>query len=384
MDNSNNDLALVLSGGGARAAYQVGFLLALARHFPDLNIPILTGVSAGAINAAFLANHRGSFAEATVDLAELWRGLTIDQVFCTGSLSLLKIAARWGLSLILGGHGPTTRGFVDTEPLQQLLQNKMAPGTGKLSGISENLRQGRLKALAITGTNYGTGQAVTWVQGKNIDMWERPHRRSAATEISIAHVMASAALPLFFPAVQVGSAWFGDGGIRQSAPFAPALHLGAERILAVSTRYLRLLDEADTPVSHGYPPATQIIGALLNSVFLDVLDEDARSLNMVNSLLRKTPAQSSPGPVPIALFILRPTCDIGKLCGQYEPDLPKLFRYLGRGLGTHKTQSPDGLSMMMFEPDYLDRMLVIGEADAEARMPEISALLQQKGGLAKT
>ncbi len=374
---ANNDLALVLSGGGARAAYQVGFLLSLAKFKPDLNIPILTGVSAGAINAAFLANHTGSFAEAVADLAELWCGLTLDQVFRADSWSLGKNVLGWGTNLLFGGLGitPGVRGLVDTTPLRQLLLQNLAPA-GALSGIGENLRQGKLKALAITGTNYGTGQSVTWVQGKDINLWERPHRRSVRTEISVAHIMASAALPLFFPAVQVGNAWFGDGGIRQAAPFAPSLHLGGGRILAISTRYQRSLPEADTPVIQGYPPPAQIIGVLMNSIFLDVLDQDARSLEMVNRLLSKIPPGSSPGPSQIELFLSRPSCDIGKLSGQFEQDLPRLFRYLVRGIGTHKTGSPDWLSMVMFDPRYIRQMLKVGEADATARRQDISALLE--------
>lgn len=379
MINLQKDLALVLSGGGARAAYQVGFLRALAKQFPDLNIPILTGVSAGAINAAFLANHRGTFRQAVDDLTLLWRGLSLDQVFRTDSWALMRIALRWGMSLAFGGFGiaPEVRGLVDTCPLEQLLRRRLVLQDGKLSGIGENLRQGRLKALAITGTNYCTGQAVTWVQGKGIAMWERPHRQSVATEMSLSHVMASAALPLFFPAVQVDDAWFGDGGIRQSAPLSPALHLGAGRILAISTRYERSMAEACTPAVVGYPPPAQILGALMNSVFLDVLDKDAHTLELINSLLSKIPPGVDPGPSPVELLMLRPSCDIGQLSSEYESDLPGMFRHLGRGIGTHKTLSPDWLSMVMFEPAYLERLLKIGEKDAEARMDELVALVQK-------
>ena len=146
MANLTSDLALVLSGGGARAAYQVGFLRCLARHYPQLSIPILTGVSAGAINAAFLANHRGSFAEAVDDLSAWWRSLTVDQVFHTDSWNLTKIVARWGASLVFGGLGfaPAVRGLVDTSPLEQLLAKRLAAPGGRLTGVSENLLLGRL------------------------------------------------------------------------------------------------------------------------------------------------------------------------------------------------------------------------------------------------
>jgi len=384
MAEGRNELALVLGGGGARAAYQVGFLRSVARHFPQLNIPILTGVSSGAINAAFLANHRGTFAEAVADLSEMWRNLTIGQVFCVDTWSLVRDMARWGLCLASGGLGkaPSVRGLVETAPLRKLLQNRLAPDGVPLSGVAENLRQGRLKALAITGTDYGTGQAVTWVQGMSLEMWERPHRRSVSTAINIAHVMASAALPLFFPAIEVDDAWYGDGGIRQSAPLAPALHLGAGRILAISTRYERQMAEADTPQVSGYPPLAQIIGTMMNSVFLDMLDQDARNLELVNRLLREIPPNDKPGPVAIKLFLLRPSCDLGRLSGQFEPHLPGMFRDLTRGIGTHRTKSPDWLSMVMFEPRYLERLMAIGETDAEARVEDVAALLNGEAGRA--
>jgi len=377
LQNGGNDLALVLSGGGARAAYQVGLLRTLAKHFPNLNIPILTGVSAGAINAAFLANHRGSFTEAVEDLTAVWRGLTLDQVFRIDSWSLMKNVASWGARLAFGGSDPrpSVRGLVDTAPLCTMLQKVFAASDKKLTGIGENLRQGRLKALAITGTNYGTGQAVTWVQGKNIAMWERPYRHSAAAEFAVDHIMASAALPLFFPAIEVDGIWYGDGGIRQSAPLSPALHLGAKRILAISTRYECPMADGATSMIHGYPPPAQIIGALMNSIFLDVLDQDARALQLVNHLLEKIPDGVETGSDPIDLFMLRPSCDIGKISGQFESRLPGLFRHLGRSLGTNKTNSPDWLSMVMFEPHYITKMLEIGEADAQMRLNDLATLL---------
>ena len=187
MIGDGNGLALVLSGGGARAAYQVGFLRCLARNFPDLNIPIMTGVSAGAINAAFLANYQGSFAEAVEELSSLWLGLSVDQVFCVDTLKLISNVFRWGVRLISGGipKESSARSLLDSTPLRELLQSTLATDKNVISGIRKNLHTGKLKAFAITGTNYATGLAVTWVQGKGIRTWERPWRRSEITEITI-------------------------------------------------------------------------------------------------------------------------------------------------------------------------------------------------------
>ena len=206
---------------------------------PRSAIPILTGISAGAINAAFIANHQGTFPEAIDALSEFWRNLSIDQVYDADAWSLAKKALHWGVHLLSGGLSTTAapKALVDTAPLRKLLQRGFASSDGGISGIRENIRRQKLKALAITATNYTTGQSVTWVQGRNIEMWERPHRHSVMTEITVEQIMASTALPIFFPAVKVDDSWYGDGGIRQYAPLSPSLHLGAKCIIAVSTRH---------------------------------------------------------------------------------------------------------------------------------------------------
>jgi NTE family protein len=254
MINANNDVSLVLSGGGAHAAYQVGFLRCLADYCPNIHIPILTGISAGAINATFIANHQGTFPEAIEALSALWRNLSIDQVYDADAASLTKRLLLWGGHLLAGGGLSTTaapKSLVDTAPLRKLLQKGFASTEGGIAGIRENIRRQKLKALAITATNYTTGQSVTWVQGRNIEMWERPHRHSVMTEISVEQIMASSALPIFFPAIKVGDSWYGDGGIRQYAPLSPSLHLGAQCIIAVSTRYKPSLPEASHNLNRG-------------------------------------------------------------------------------------------------------------------------------------
>ncbi len=374
MKKTSTQMALVLSGGGARAAYQVGFLRYLARNYPHLHIPILTGVSAGAINAAYLANHRGSFPQAVAGLEELWKGLRVDEVFYADVWALARKVFRWGGSLVSGGMSQlsSARGLVDTEPLRSFLHRNL----GSLQGVRENLKEGRLQALALTGTNYATAQSVTWIQGNHVTVWERPNRYCIKADIAIEHVLASAALPLFFPAVRVGNDWYGDGGIRQAAPLSPALHLGADRILAITTRYDRTMEEAMVPAIRDYPPPAQIIGTLMNSVFLDVLDKDARHLELVNDLLEKMPERKRDGHRLVSLFLLRPSQELGKLAGGYEDRLPGVFRFLNRGLGTSKTKSHDWLSMIMFEPGYVEHLMDIGESDAAARSEEIASILE--------
>jgi NTE family protein len=247
---------------------------------------------------------------------------------------------------------------------------------GELTGVSYNLERGRLKAVAISTSSYSTGQSVTWIQGQDIKEWERPQRRARNTTLTVEHVMASAALPLFFPAVRLNNSWYGDGGVRLTAPLSPALHLGARRILAISTRYARTDREADEPSVYGYPPPAQVLGILMNSIFLDLLDADALRLDRLNRLLEALPEERRAGLRPVKLLVLRPSVDLGILANQYEPKLPATFRFLTRGLGTRQTKSPDFLSLVLFQPDYLNALIDIGEADAEARADEIARFIE--------
>jgi NTE family protein len=371
------DLAIVLSGGGARAAYQVGVLRGLAALVPQTRFPIITGVSAGAINAAFLAAQSGPLGPVMERLTALWTGLRPEDVFRVDMRSLSRNLVSWGLRLSSGGlpGTPRIRGLVDTSPLRAFLARAYACVDGEISGIAERIERGELRSVAITSLSYSTGQTITWVQGSGSEAWELPARRSRRARLTVDHVMASAALPLVFPAVRLGKKWYGDGGIRLSSPLSPPMQLGANRIFAVSTRYARSQEEADTPTIEGYPPPAQVLGNLMNSVFLDVLDQDARRLERINALLRKLPPAEHGEMRPIGLLVLRPSEDLGKLAGQYELRLPSAFRFLTRGLGTRETKSPDFLSLLMFQPDYLRRLIELGERDAASRKQAILAFL---------
>lgn len=263
-------LAIHLSGGGARAAYQVGLLRCLGHHFPDLRFPIVTGVSAGAINAMALAAHPGPLAEAAERLTRLWCDLEVQKVFRVDSLSLGGKLLRWGWRLVSGGGAlaPEVRGLTDTSPLRTYLEEvlELEEG-GEIVGIGRNLEEGHLDALALVTSSYTAGQSITWVQGCDVEAWERPDRRSRSTRLRVDHVMASAALPFFFPAVEIEEGqWHGDGGIRLTAPLSPALHLGADRILAVSTRQHKSFEEADRPHIAGYPaPCRSAVSSSMRS-----------------------------------------------------------------------------------------------------------------------
>lgn len=366
-----------MGGGGARAAYQVGFLRCLARLFPSLDVPYITGVSAGAINAALLASHHGTFLQAVQELSALWGRLTVQDVFRTDTRSLAMNAINWIRQLGSGGIGSPklVRGLLDTKPLRAYLTEVLHAVDGELTGIQYNLDRGRLRAVAISTTSYSSGQSVTWIQGQEVKLWERPLRKTRVATMTVDHVMASAALPLFFPAVRVENAWHGDGGIRLMAPLSPAIHLGARRIIAISTRYAASPAEEAEHTVQGYPPPAQVMGVLLNSIFLDLLDHDAVRLDRLNRLIDELPEEQRIGLEPVRLLTLRPSADLAKMAGQFESQLPRAFRFLTRGLGTKETRSPDFLSMILFQPDYLCALMEIGERDANARAGEIEAFL---------
>lgn len=374
--NAEGNLALALGGGGARAAYQAGFLNALARHFPALDIPILTGVSAGAINTAFLANSSETLEARTQKLCELWSSLRTQSVFDASSASLGSTVLRWGMRLVSGGSrvAPRPHGMVDTTPLREFLSKALdVDEKGALRGIGANLRAGRVRAAAITTTNYATSKTVTWVQGRDVPMWSRPGRMSVATTLRIDHIMGSSALPLFFPAVNINDEWHGDGGIRLTAPLAPALHLGASRILAISTRYQRAHEEPLGARARAYPAPAHVLGVLMSAIFLDNFDHDAMNLDRLNRLVEELPPESRLGLRPVDLLIVRPTVDLAKIAGEHEVQLPRSFRFLMRGLGTKESKTPDSLSMVLFEPEYVNRLIDLGRADAEARLGDLEA-----------
>jgi len=371
----SRDLAVMLTGGGARAAYQVGLLAGLARHFPHLKFQIITGVSAGAINASYLAAADGTLREKAERLADIWCALECEHIFRFDFYRMLPFRSALA-SIFPKRRWRRYGGLLDTTPLRRLLRRVLnARDRGAIDGIRRNLRYGDLKAVALTTLDYSTGQTVRWVQGRNVDVFEGPNRRSVPAELTLDHVMASASLPFVFPAVKIGNEWHGDGGIRLAAPLSAAVHLGATRILAMSTGYQRTPEEADRPVVDGYPPAGQIISQLVNAVFLDVIDEDVARMERMNEMIQKMPANDRNGFRPIDLCVLRPSLDLGVLAAEYERDLPTRIKVITRALGAKETESPDFVSLLMFTPKYMRRLLDLGVYDVEQRLDELHLFL---------
>ena len=355
------DLALVLSGGGARASYQVGVMAALAEKSPDLLFPIITGVSAGAINAAFLAGHPGSLKNAISALQGHWLRLTPETVYRFKTVKL----ARWTLRLMtqfalrrLEGLR-TVRGILDMRPLSRFLAEII-----DFPGIEANVLSGRLRAVALTATSYTTGQTVTFVQGiQDIRVWERAQRAAVYTRLTLGHVMASSAIPLIFPAVKIGESFYGDGSVSQTAPLSPAVHLGARRILAVGMRALHTT-RIVTPDAE-YPTTAQVMALLFNAIFLDAIDSDAERLVRMNRVISLVPADREipDGLRAVEFLMLRPSRDLGTLAEGMRYNLPPTFERVIQSMGGKGEGAQDFLSYLLFDPEYTGLLMELGYED---------------------
>lgn len=374
----NSGQALVLSGGGARAAYQVGCLRALSQALPNYRPQILTGVSAGAINATHLAAFQGSWQDSVEALVGLWQHMRTDKVYRTGLGPMMGRMAHWGLHFVSGGRlgRKDIRGMVQNDPLRSYLREHLAadPATGEICGVDQNLADGWLKALAVMTTNYASGRSEAWVDTLEETIWSGSQVSARPTSLTIDHVMASAALPFFFPAVRLRNHWHGDGGVRLAAPLSPALRLGAKRILAVSPRVKPQRPEEGLATS--YPSPGQVAGVMLNAVFLDLLDFDALQMQRINDLLRRIPQQNWGNQRQVDVMVLRPQQDLGQIARQSQPEMPGAFRFFAGGFGGRDEPTADALSMVNFEPGYVGQLIAFGEQDTHERMDEIEAFLR--------
>jgi len=364
--------ALVLGGGGARAAYQTGVLEYVGEAFPRAAVPLMTGVSAGSINAAHLAADPGPWARRTARLTRYWEDLTMEDVFTPRSLWTL------GRSLVQGTPSPKQT-LLDTAPLRDYLDQRLpTDADGCLTGVTENLDSDRLEGLAISTSNYATLQTVTWVQGCEMTDWERPNRIGRRTRLHLDHVMASTALPMVFPAVRLEDAWYGDGGLRMLDPLAPAIHLGADRLFVVSTRYERSQAEAKAARTPAYPSLFQMMGILANVLLLDVLEHDAAVLRRINRLVRRIRPGQRGRLQPIDLLVLRPSKDLGALAGDFDLDIGGAMGGLLNLVEWQSDPPPDWWSMLLFEHGFIHRLLELGYNDAKRQHNRIEAFFARE------
>lgn len=364
--------ALVLSGGGARAAYQVGALAALAETAPGLETPIITGVSAGSVNAVALAAHRGSLSASVAALRRDWERLESRHVFGVRPTSLVGGMLRVLARAVTGGRGAgaSFRGLLDPAPLRRFLSRHSF-----LAGIDHNIRRGRLRAIALSATSYADGATVTFMQAaRDVPVWTRARRYAERTTLTVDHVLASCAIPIIFPAVPIGGRYFGDGTVRQTAPLAPAIHLGATRILTVSVRGA-MAPPAETGAP--YPSSAQVFGLLFHSVFLDALETDAERLERINGILRYlTPEERvAAGVRRIGLLVLQPSRDVGAMARGYSTHLPSLLGAVVRAMGARQTRAADFVSYLLFDSRYVADLMDLGYHDTMAARSRVEAFL---------
>lgn len=377
------ELALVLTGGGARAAYQVGALRAIADLWRGSRAPfsIFAGVSAGAINVASLAAGADEFHVAVEKLAEVWRNLTPDQVYRTDTPRLLGIGSRWIKDLSSGGllGSPRMNFLLDTEPLRLLLGRTLP-----LSRIPQHFRSGALRGVALSATSYSTGMGVTFFDGlREIQPWFRSTRIAVRQRLRLPHVLASSAIPIFFPPAKVLGLYYGDGCVRMPAPLSPAIHLGADRIVAIGVQVPKAVElppELTRAPRREFLPMSEIAGVLLNAIFLDALESDLERLERVNRTVAFIPPEQRGTPAQplraVSCLVLRPSQDLGTLAADQYTRFPRMVRYLLKGIGATGETGADLLSYLAFEPEYVNRLMELGYADTLRRRAEVQAFLE--------
>lgn len=363
--SSRPRVGLVLSGGGARGAYQAGVLKGIAEICREAGIaqpfPIITGVSAGAINAAYLAAQCDDFSLAADNMVKMWSSITADRVFKTDALTAGRSGLKFLTDATLGAfyRKKFARSLLDTSPLARFLDENIP-----FDRIDRNLHDGHLHALAVTAMNYSNSSSINFVQAAgDVQMWERSRRRSERAWIGTPHVMASAALPLFFPPVAVGEDHFGDGCLRNTAPLSPAIHLGADRLFVVSVR--RPDGLTPPPTTTLEPTVARVLGVILNALLLDAVDVDMERMARVNQTLSLVPETSRSGLElkKVDYLWLRPSQDIGHLAGDLFDRLPRVIKYLIGGLGSSKEAS-EMTSYLLFDPDFCGQLVKTGYEDA--------------------
>ena len=362
---------LILTGGGARAAYQVGVLKAVRELLPmpeENPFDILCGTSAGAINAATLAVYADNFDAAVSNLLEVWENMHVRHIYRADPLSVAKTGARWLAAMMLFSRTSPVS-LLDNVPLGDMLSRNLDFGR-----VQQNIDDGCLYAVSITCSGYTSGQSVSFYQGgPGVEAWERSQRIGCAMPLRVEHLMASAALPFIFPAVRINREYFGDGTMRQIAPISPALHLGADRVLIISTG--RQEQDPARVRAQSYPTLAQIAGHALNSIFLDSLYVDIERVERINRTIGMIPRkqlEESGNPLrPVKVLVISPSQPIERIATRYLRELPWTIRFLLRGIGAMNRNGSNLASYLLFERGFCNALIDMGYRDTMARRTEV-------------
>lgn len=373
---------LILSGGGARAAYQVGVLMAIADIAPrDIKCPfdIICGTSAGAINASSLASQAVHFRTGVRGLERIWANLTAEQIYRTDWSSFVGLIFRWLAASIRRGESHLAYSLLDNAPLGRLLEQVI-----NFKKIQRQLDAGHLYALSITAAGYSSGESVSFFQSaQEIPSWRRVRRLGVPTRIRLEHLLASSALPILFPAVKINREYFGDGAIRQLAPLSPALHLGARKILVIGVS--GNTTAAPRRISGDiYPSAAQIIGHVMNSAFVDAFEADVERLERINRTVRNIPEEVRRSQQmelrEVELLKISPSQPLDEIAARHAHELPRNIRALLSGSGALKRGGGTAVSYLLFEQGFCRELMALGYTDAISRRDEISDFLDLPAG----
>jgi len=366
--------ALLLPGGGARGAYQVGVLKAIGelQDGKENPFPIICGTSAGAINAVVIASHAHKFPVGIRQLEHFWRSMRCERIYRTDAWTVLKSGMSFAARLLSGGMiGGNIKALLDNAPLRQFLQQTL-----RLDGIQTALELGALRGVAVTAAGYTSASATSYFQAQpQVSDWQRPRRRGVASTLQVSHLLASSALPFIFPAEQIGNEYFGDGGMRLVSPLSPAIHLGANRILVIGTR-----DEIpDLPLESpaDYPSAGEIGGYLMDTIFMDTLNADLARLKRINKTLELVPedTRSQAGLINIESLVIKPSKDLRFITQAHVGEIPRSVQVLLRTLGGWGKDWRMA-SYLLFEAAYCSELIDLGYADGMAAEQDIRRFLK--------
>lgn len=366
--------ALILPGGGARGAYQVGVLKAINELRGSARNPfaVICGTSAGALNAVVMASHAHEFSLGVERLERFWRSMRCERVYRTDAWTMLQSGMRFAVTLLSGGLiAGNPKAFLDNTPLRQFLQRTL-----QLDGIQTALDQGALRGVAVTASGYTSAGATSYFQAqRQVSGWDRPRRRGRATKLQLSHLLASVALPFIFPAERIGNEYFGDGGMRLVAPLSPAIHLGANRILVIGTRDEKPDPPPESPAE--YPSAGEIGGYLMDTIFMDTLNADLERMERINRTLKLVPEdqRGQTSLINIDSLVIKPSKDLRHITQAHVHEIPRSVRILLRTLGGWGRDWRMA-SYLLFESAYCGELIDLGYADGMALEQDICKFLK--------